>query len=95
MACSGTVRPAESPRAVLPAGGVDDWMESTMSESTQPAATGEETSPTAYAFCSWHQRFAGGVRLIDVIEQGSGPGGAQYACGPCRKMYGLVPFADR
>ncbi|MEU5222519.1 hypothetical protein AB0G55_07625 [Streptomyces toyocaensis] len=64
-----------------------------MNETTQHTAT--EGNPTSYGFCSWHQRFAGGVRLIDVIEQGSGAGGAQYACGPCRELHGLVPFADR
>ena len=64
-----------------------------MSESTQPTAT--EGTPTAYGFCSWHQRFAAGVRLIDVIEQGSGPGCVHYACPDCMTAYRLVPFADR
>jgi hypothetical protein len=64
-----------------------------MSETTQPTVT--EDTPTAYAFCAWHKEFAGGVRLIEVIEQGSGAGGTLYACTPCRTRYGLVPFADR
>ncbi|GHD13308.1 hypothetical protein GCM10010313_37990 [Streptomyces violarus] len=64
-----------------------------MNESTQTEATAG--TPTSYGFCSWHNRFADDVRLIDVIEQGSGSGGVQYACGPCRKVHGLVPFADR
>lgn len=64
-----------------------------MAESTQPTAA--EDNPTSYGFCSWHDRFADDVRLIDVVEQGSGPGGTQYACGPCRTKHGLVPFADR
>jgi hypothetical protein len=71
-----------------------------MAETTQSARTGDSPPPedaTGYGFCSWHQRFADGVRLIEVIEQGSGPGtgAVQYACGPCRQVYGLTPFADR
>jgi hypothetical protein len=64
-----------------------------MAERTQTETT--EGTPQGYGFCSWHNRFAAGVRLIDVVEQGSGSGGTQYACGPCRKLHGLVPFADR
>ncbi|MEU2895234.1 hypothetical protein ABZ690_17880 [Streptomyces sp. NPDC006967] len=64
-----------------------------MNESTQPTAA--EDTPTAYAWCAWHREFAGGVRLIEVVEQGSGAGGALYACGPCRQAFRLVPFADR
>ncbi|QIJ62226.1 hypothetical protein [Streptomyces sp. JB150] len=64
-----------------------------MNESTQ-----QETAagtPTGYGFCSWHKRFAADVRLIDHIEQSSGPGGGHYACAPCREAYRLVPLADR
>lgn len=68
-------------------------MESTVNDCTQPTAT--EGNPTTYGFCSWHQRFADGVRLIDVIEQGSGSGGTAYACRPCISLHRLVPFADR
>ncbi|MFH9038976.1 hypothetical protein ACH4FA_06370 [Streptomyces sp. NPDC017966] len=64
-----------------------------MQESTQSQAT--EGNPQGFGYCSWHQRFAGDVRLIDVIEQGSGSGAVQYACGPCRKTHRLVPYADR
>ncbi|MGC2997426.1 hypothetical protein ACPF8X_03215 [Streptomyces sp. G35A] len=66
-----------------------------MGHSTQ-TEPGENT-PTGYGFCSWHQRFAADVRLIEIIEQGSGSGAGavQYACGPCRKAHGLVPFEDR
>lgn len=79
---------------MLPAGGVvtasgsDD-----MAEPTQTGPTGN--TPTAFGWCSWHSGHAGGVRLIEIIEQGSGPGGAQFACGPCITANGLVPFADR
>ncbi|WP_406470136.1 hypothetical protein OH738_29400 [Streptomyces hirsutus] len=65
-----------------------------MAETTQDTAAGEGT-PTGYGYCSWHQRFAADVRLIDVIEQGSGPGHVHYACPPCRTAHGLVPYADR
>jgi len=66
-----------------------------MAEPTQDTATEEDTTPTAYGYCSWHHRFAAGVRLIDVIEQGSGPGCVHYACPPCITVHRLVPFADR
>jgi len=65
-----------------------------MAEPTQDTAT-EEDTPAAYGYCSWHKRFAAGVRLIDVIEQGSGPGGVHYACPDCITVHRLVPFADR
>lgn len=55
----------------------------------------KEENPTSHGYCSWHQRFADDVRLIEVIEQGSGAGGAQYACGECRETYHLIPFAER
>jgi hypothetical protein len=55
------------------------------------------TTPTAYGRCHWCKTFAAGVRLVDVIEQGSGPGtaGNLFACTPCRETHGLVPLADR
>ncbi|MGA5374256.1 hypothetical protein ACPCSD_24740 [Streptomyces griseoincarnatus] len=65
-----------------------------MEESTQ-ATPEETTTPTAFGWCSWHQGYAGGIRLIDVIEQGSGSGGTVFACGPCITVNGLTPFADR
>lgn len=65
-----------------------------MAEPTQHTTTEEET-PTAFGWCAWHQGVSGDIRLIDVIEQGSGSGGTQYACTPCRARYNLVPFADR
>ncbi|GGK65518.1 hypothetical protein [Streptomyces flaveus] len=46
-----------------------------------------------FGYCSWHQGHSSGVRLISVQEQGSGPGGGQYACHSCRVAYDLVPFA--
>lgn len=64
-----------------------------MTKPTQPATT--EDSPTDYGFCSWHDRFADDVRLIGMVEQGTGPGSVQYACGPCREAHGLVPMEDR
>jgi hypothetical protein len=67
--------------------------ESTVNESTQTQAA--QDTPQAFGWCHWHQGFAAGVRLIGVIEQGSGSGITHFACGPCRKVYDLVPFADR
>lgn len=66
-----------------------------MSQESQAAATAN--TPTGYGWCAWHQGHAEGVRLIEVIEQGSGPGtaGNHFACRPCRQGYGLVPLADQ
>ncbi|MGP4092567.1 hypothetical protein [Streptomyces sp. KR55] len=64
-----------------------------MAEPTHAPQT--EDTPRAFGWCAWHKGTADGVRLIDVIEQGSGSGGTLFACGPCREVHGLVPFADR
>jgi hypothetical protein len=55
------------------------------------------TTPTAYAYCAWHEGVTRDVRLIQIEESGSGPGtGRQrFACHPCQIRYGLVPLADR
>lgn len=55
----------------------------------------QTTETTGYGWCAWHQGNARGVRLISVQEQGSGPGGALFACRPCRHAYDLVPLADQ
>ena len=52
-------------------------------------------APVSYGWCSWHKGTAAGVRLIDVHEQGSGPGGGVFACGRCMEVHRLIPFADR
>ncbi|MGB8938836.1 MAG: hypothetical protein WCD21_01130 [Streptomyces sp.] len=52
-------------------------------------------APVSYGHCSWHLGYSADTRVINVQEQGSGPGGVQFACGPCREMYGLVPYADQ
>lgn len=53
------------------------------------------TEPVSYGYCTWHRGYSTGVRVINVVEQGSGPGGVQSACLPCRKQHDLVPFADQ
>ncbi|MFE4051252.1 hypothetical protein [Streptomyces sp. YIM B13518] len=65
-----------------------------MAETTQDTTSGEDV-PQGYGYCSWHNRFAGDVRLIDVVEQGTGPGHVHYACAPCRREHNLIPYADR
>ena len=66
-----------------------------MAEPTQTAGT--TNAPTAVGWCAWHQNYARGVRLIQVIEQSSGPGtmGNHFACHPCRQAYNLAPLADQ
>lgn len=63
--------------------------------SENPTTTPAQDSHGSYGYCAWHQAFASGVRLINVHEQGSGPGGGAFACHSCRVAYDLVPFADR
>lgn len=64
-----------------------------MHETTQPAAG--ETSPRAFGWCHWHGGNAEGIRLITVVEQGSGSGITHFACPPCMALHRLTPFADR
>jgi hypothetical protein len=66
-----------------------------MAENTQSART--SNTPVAHGWCTWHQAYASGVRLIDAHEHTSGPnsGGNRFACPPCMEKHGLVPLADR
>lgn len=64
-----------------------------MHEPTHSAGT--TNTPTSYGYCAWHQGYAQRVRLIQVVEEGSGPGTNHFACHPCREAYDLVPLADR
>lgn len=66
-----------------------------MDEPRTPTPAEDRPAPVAYGWCSWHEGYAGGIRLIHVHEQGSGPGGGIFACGPCRDVHGLVPFSDQ
>ncbi|MFJ8189628.1 hypothetical protein ACIQ8D_07535 [Streptomyces sp. NPDC096094] len=62
-----------------------------MAETTQTQTT--EGTPQGYGYCSWHQRFADDVRLIQLTEAGSG-GIPHYACPQCRHIFKLTT-ADR
>jgi hypothetical protein len=64
-------------------------------DTTQHDSPPQTHNQTGWGYCSWHQRFAADVRLINVIEQGSGPGDAHYACPDCRNLHGLTLFADQ
>ncbi|MFR0359077.1 hypothetical protein [Streptomyces sediminimaris] len=56
--------------------------------------TGTDT-PRSWAHCAWHGGMSDTARLVRIIEQGSGPGAALFACAPCREVYRLVPIADQ
>ncbi|MFI6895280.1 hypothetical protein ACIBM4_14300 [Streptomyces sp. NPDC050256] len=56
-------------------------------ESTQP--------PTVFGWCHWHKGPSGTAVLIRIIEQGSGPGAALYACAPCREQRRLLPVDEQ
>lgn len=55
----------------------------------------QTTQSTAFGWCAWHKGHADDVRLIRVIEQGTGPGGCLFSCGPCRDVHRLIPLADQ
>jgi hypothetical protein len=46
-------------------------------------------------WCHWHRGYTDTGRLINVEEQGSGPGGHVYACAPCRTKHRLTLWASR
>ncbi|GAA5033246.1 hypothetical protein [Streptomyces siamensis] len=48
-----------------------------------------------YGWCHWHRGHSQTARLVQIIEQSSGPGAGLYACAPCREQRGLTPVADR
>ncbi|MFF0138565.1 hypothetical protein ACFYRN_19245 [Streptomyces sp. NPDC005227] len=66
-----------------------------MADDTQTAAP--PASPGTYGRCAWHDGITRDLRLITVIEAGSGPAtsGHRYACHPCQIEHGLIPLADR
>lgn len=61
------------------------------------ATTNTPAASTGYAYCSWHQAYASGTRLVrQPPDQGSGPAvPGLFACLPCREMYDLVPLEDQ
>uniref|UniRef100_UPI0028115FC2 hypothetical protein n=1 Tax=Streptomyces alfalfae TaxID=1642299 RepID=UPI0028115FC2 len=72
-----------------------DVNEGTQDQDATKSPSTAATEPMTYGYCSWHRGYSTGIRVIEVVEQASGPGHVQSACGPCREMYGLVPYADR
>ncbi|MGX9919461.1 hypothetical protein ACWIG4_06360 [Streptomyces sp. NPDC002248] len=46
-------------------------------------------------WCHWHKSRGKDVRLVQVIEQGSGPGYEFYGCAACRTKFHLAPFAEQ
>jgi hypothetical protein len=61
-----------------------------MAERTDGSVSTAETR----GWCHWHRGSSGTARLVQIIEQASGPGAGLYACAPCREQRGLVPVAD-
>jgi len=43
-------------------------------------------------YCSWHRGYSEGALLVQIIEQGSGPGAVLYACADCRTAHQLPPL---
>lgn len=46
-------------------------------------------------WCNWHNGLSDTSQLIQIHEEGSGPGGMLYACAKCRVKYGLAPLSER
>lgn len=63
-----------------------------MAETTDPTPT---PAASAFGYCHWHKGPSGTAVLIRIIEQGSGPGAALYACAPCREQRRLVPVDEQ
>ncbi|MFJ9536622.1 hypothetical protein ACIRPX_05125 [Streptomyces sp. NPDC101225] len=64
-----------------------------MQQPTDTPAT--PASPREWAHCAWHGAMSDTARLVQIIEQGSGPGANLFACAPCREVYRLAPIADQ
>lgn len=69
--------------------------EGTQDQNTANSPSKAVTESMTYGYCSWHRGYSAGIRVIEVVEQASGPGRVQSACEPCRDMFGLVPYADQ
>lgn len=53
-------------------------------------------STRALAYCSWHQGYSDTTRLVQMTDQGSGPGApGLFACADCRENFRLTPVADQ
>ncbi|MGW4730557.1 hypothetical protein ACWEQC_15555 [Streptomyces shenzhenensis] len=63
----------------------------TQTASTPPGIQG------GYGLCHRCRQLADDIRLVQVVEAGSGPctAGNLFACGQCRTTHSLVPFADQ
>ncbi|OKJ31527.1 hypothetical protein AMK22_25995 [Streptomyces sp. CB01580] len=46
-------------------------------------------------WCHWHKGPSGTTVLIEIVDQGSDPGTALYACAPCREQRRLVSYGER
>ncbi|MGW3442158.1 hypothetical protein [Streptomyces sp. NPDC001076] len=64
-----------------------------MAETTQTA--NPPASPASIRWCHWHKGLGEQVRLIQVVEAGSGSGARFFACAGCRQRHNLVPFAEQ
>lgn len=64
-----------------------------MDSNTRPSGASEAGTSL---YCHWHKGPSGTATLIDVVDQGSGPGGYHlYACDPCREQHHLTPLSER
>ncbi|OKJ49517.1 hypothetical protein AMK27_36250 [Streptomyces sp. CB02009] len=64
-------------------------------DTSQSVSSAESQASGRFGWCAWHQGYMHNVRLIDVIEQGSGAlaAGSFYACHSCRLAYDLTPLS--
>ncbi|NJP70057.1 hypothetical protein [Streptomyces sp. C1-2] len=62
----------------------------------KPTHTASSTNrPRGYAYCAWHRGLSQSAVLVQIIEQGSGPGAGLYACATCRAQHHLTPVTDQ
>ncbi|MGW3165850.1 hypothetical protein ACWC9Q_23825 [Streptomyces sp. NPDC001142] len=60
----------------------------------RPAQSKPPVRP-GFGWCHWHKGPSGTAVLVDVIEQGSGPGIGLYACAPCREQRRIHPYGEQ
>lgn len=69
-----------------------EWSAEAAPEQQPEAAQAE---PLSIAWCSWCKAFTSTARVVQVVEQQSGPGFHVFACADCREAHGLTCFADQ
>lgn len=63
--------------------------------SVRPVRPVPDSEVVGTGWCHWHKGPSWTAVLIEIVEQGSGPGAALYACAPCREQRRLIPYGEQ